>query len=194
MDNASQRDSFRAMRAAMCRMAWMGPAALIVSVASTACVPDKDKEPGFLKPPKSFDVQGGDLTFNEKRIEAFNSMNSGERTAHITELKGKAGSFKGQGIFRRSTELGGKMDDLTYGKFEIFAVAPGPEENEEKGVWLEVNIEYHLFSEKEMAAGWPNPSYIEFTGTLGDISYQGQSKPRKMELKVIVDDVKILKD
>lgn len=181
------------MRVATCRMALVGFAALIVP-ASACLLPDKDKEPDWQKAPKTYDVKGADLTFNEKRLEAFNTMDSSQREAHLTELKGKAGTFKGQAIFKRGSELGEKMDDLEFGKYEIYAVSPGPEENLPKGVWLEVNVEYHLFSDTEFTSGWPPGSYIEFTGTLGDLSFQDSAKPRKMEIKVKVDDVKILKD
>ena len=193
MDNASQRDSLPPMRATLCRMAWMAPAALMLLTA-TACVPEKGKQPDWQKPPKSFDVRTADLTFNQGRLEAFNSMDEAQRASHLVTLQGKEGAFKGQAVFRRSTELGDKMDDLQYGRFELYAVAPGPDETEEKGVWLEVNLEYHLFSAEELGVGWPSPSYIEFTGTLRDFSYQGSSKPRRLTLKVSVDDVKVLKD
>ncbi|MEM6994156.1 MAG: hypothetical protein AAF721_26820 [Myxococcota bacterium] len=180
------------MRAAMCHLAWAGFAAL--SVTASGCLPDKDKEPDWQKAPKAYDVKGADLTFNEARLEAFNSMESDKRAAHLAELTAKAGSFKGQAIYRRGTELGEKMDDLEYGRFEIYAVAPGPEENVEKGIWLEVNIEYHLFTDTDLTTGWPPGSYIEFTGTFADMMFQDSSKPRKMEIKVKADSVKILKD
>ena len=219
VDNRSQRDSFPAMGAAVCRratirsgirsgigsriptrivakraklpvMAGLGLAALV----ATGCLPDKDKEPKWQKPPKAFDVKGADLTFNEAKLEAFNSMDEDQRTAHLAELQSKEGSFKGQAVFKRATELGEKMDDLEYGKFEVYAIAPGPDENQEEGVWLEVNIEYHLFSEQKFGEGWPPGSFIEFTGTYADMTFQDQSKPRKMELKVKATDIHLLKD
>ncbi len=174
-------------------MAWVGFAALTVA-ATTACLPDKDKQPDWQKAPKAYDVKGADLTFNEARLEAFNSMDEAQREAHLAELTAKAGSFKGQGIFKRGTELGEKMDDIEFGKFEIYAVTPGPEENKEEGVWLEVNIEYHLFTDTDLTKGWPPGSHIEFTGTYADMSYQDSSKPRKMELKVKADSVTLMKD
>ena len=208
VDNRGQRDSFPAMGAAVCRTATSAKLAnsrvarvarvacvsLAALAVSAGCLPDKDKEPKWQKPPKAFDVKGADLTFNEARLEAFNSMDGDQRTAHLAELQAKEGSFKGQAVFKRGTELGEKMDDLEYGKYEIYAVAPGPDENQEKGVWLEVNVEYHLFSEERFGEGWPPGSFIEFTGTFADMTFQDASKPRKMELKVKVTDVHLLKD
>ena len=204
VDNRGQRDSFPAMGAAVCRIAGnlakrakvpgLAGLSLAALVASSGCLPDKDKEPKWQKPPKAYDVKGADLTFNEAKLEAFNSMDEDQRTAHLAELTSKEGSFKGQAIFKRATELGEKMDDLEYGKFEIYAIAPGPDENMDTGVWLEVNVEYHLFSEQKFGDGWPPGSVIEFTGTFADMTFQDQSKPRKMELKVKVTDVHLLKD
>lgn len=206
VDNRSQRDSFPAMGAAVCRRAGnpakrglpgmaagLGFAAIVATLA-TGCLPDKDKEPKWQKPPKAFDVKGADLTFNEAKLEAFNTMDEDQRTAHLAELQSKEGSFKGQAVFKRATELGEKMDDLEYGKYEVYAIAPGPNENETEGVWLEVNIEYHLFSEEKFGDGWPPGSFIEFTGTYADMTFQDQSKPRKMELKVKANDIHLLKD
>lgn len=177
---------------------WLACTLLLLSGgATTGCIPDKDKQPEWQKPPKSFDVKEADLTFNEARIEAFNSMELEQRDAHVAELKGKAGSFKGQAIFKRGSELGESMDDLEFGKFEIYALAPGPDElpaDGKSGVWLEVTIEYHLFSEQDFSTGWPPNSYIEFTGTLADLSFQSESKPRKMVVKVKADDVHIIKE
>ncbi|MBL4686792.1 MAG: hypothetical protein JKY37_19500 [Nannocystaceae bacterium] len=181
------------MRAAMCRMAPIGLVALFVAT-TTACLPDKDKQPDWQKAPKSYDVKGADLTFNELRLEAFNSMESAQRATHLAELAAKAGSFKGQAIYRRGTELGEKMDDVQYGQFEVYAVTPGPEENQEIGVWLEVNIEYHLFLDADVTKNWATGSYIEFTGTFADMSFQDSSKPRKMEIKVKADSVTLMKD
>lgn len=214
VDNRGQRDSFPAMGAAVCRRATITSGSetgivarraklpvvarlgltAVVAMLATGCLPDKDKEPKWQKPPKAFDVKGADLTFNEAKLEAFNSMDETQRTAHLAELQSTEGSFKGQAIFKRATELGEKMDDIEYGKYEVYAIAPGPDENQEEGVWLEVNIEYHLFSEEKFGDGWPPGSFIEFTGTYADMTFQDQSKPRKMELKVKATDIHLLKD
>lgn len=153
----------------------------------TACVPDKDKEPEWRKPPKSFDPIGAELTFNAKNLEAFNAMSGSEREAHLSELMGKAGSFKGQAVFKRATELGDKMDDAQWGRYEIYAVVPDP-------VLYEITIEYHLFSEQDLSTKLPPNGYIEFTGTLAEMAFQDESKPRKMEIKVKADSVNVLSD
>ena len=43
-------------------------------------------------------LMDGDMTFNAKKLEAYNTMSGTEREAHLSELKGKAGSFKGRRI------------------------------------------------------------------------------------------------
>jgi hypothetical protein len=151
-----------------------------------ACIPDEDKKPEWQKPPKSFDPVGADLTFNAQRLEAFNTMSGSGRDAHLSELKGKAGSFTGQAVFKRATELGDKMDDAQFGKHEIYAVVPEP-------VLFEITVEYHLFSEQDLSAGLPPNGYIEFSGTLAEMSFQDSAKPRKMEIKVKANSVSELK-
>ena len=162
-------------------------AVVCAAVLGAACVPDEDKEPEWQKPPKSFDPAGDDLTFNAQRLEAFNTMSGSERETHLSELKGAAGSFKGQAVFKRATELGDKMDDAQFGKHEIYAVVPDP-------VLYELTVEYHLFSEQDLSQGLPPNGYIEFSGTLAEMSFQDSSKPRKMEIKVKADSVGVLKD
>lgn len=168
--------------------------ALAAAAVTSACLPDKDKEPDWHKAPKAFDPAGADLTFNKDRLEAFNTLDTSKQEAHVAELKSTAGSFKGHAIFKRGTELGDKMDDLVYGRHEIYALAPGPDTDMPEGILFEINIEYHLFSEENFYTGWPSGSYVEFTGTLADMHFQSEAKPRKMELKVKVDSVNLIKD
>lgn len=152
-----------------------------------ACIPDKNKEPEWQKPPKAFDPQGAELTFNKKQLEAFNAMSSSEREAHLQALRDKPGSFKGQATFQRATELGDSMDDIEHGRFEVYATLPDP-------VLYEITVEYTLFASEEIGKGLPPNTYIEFTGTLADLNYQDESKPRKMEIKVKDVSIDVLKD
>lgn len=151
-----------------------------------ACQPSgEDKQPDWQKPPASYDVKGADLTFNEQRLDAFNSMSSSEREAHVEQLRATEGSFKGQAVFERGTELGEAMDDAQYGKYEINAAVPDP-------VLYEITMEYHLYSDQDFYTGVPPGTHIGFTGTLADLQYQDDSKPRKMLLKVKASSVERL--
>jgi hypothetical protein len=152
-----------------------------------ACNPSgEEKTPEWQKPPASYDVKGADLTFNEKRLDAFNTMSIAEREAHIEQLKATEGSFKGQAIFQRGTELSDAMDDAQYGKHEIAANVPEP-------VLFEMTMEYLLFSEQDFYKGVPPGAHLEFTGTLVDLQFQDESKPRKLTLKVKATAVERLK-
>jgi hypothetical protein len=159
----------------------------ISAVALAACVPNRHDDPEWQKPPKSFDPKGADLSFNAKRLEAYNTMSEDERAAEIERMRGAAGSFKGQAVFKRATELGDKMDDAQYGKHEVWAVVPEP-------VLFEITLEYLLYSDQDLGSKLPPGAHIEFVGTLADISYVSDAKPRKMELKVKADSITVLKD
>lgn len=183
VDNGGHHVSFPAMRAARTFAAL----ACMVVFGAACIVPDKDKEPEWRQAPKAFDPIGADLTFNAKNLEAFNAMSGSEREAHLAELMGKAGSFKGQAIFKLGTELGDKMDDAQWGRYEIYAVVPDP-------VVYEITVEYHLYSEQDLSTKLPPNGYIEFTGTLAEMMFQDESKPRKMEIKVKADSVSVISD
>ncbi len=152
-----------------------------------ACNPSgQESTPDWQKPPESYDVKGADLTFNEKRFDAFNSMGGKEREAHIEQLKAAEGTFRGQGVFQRGSELGEAMDDAQYGKYEIFALVETP-------VLFEITFEYHLYSDQDFFTGVPPGTHVEFAGTLADLQYQDSSKPRKLTLKVKATKVDRLK-
>jgi hypothetical protein len=153
---------------------------LAVSIAlllGTGCLPDKTKDPDLLKAPDTWNVKGDELTFGAKNLEAFNSMSFDERQAHAESLMGSPGSFKGQARFQSATELGDKMDDRALGKYDAYATVEDP-------VLFEITITYHLFAEEKLGHGFPPGTYIEFTGTLADLVYTDETKPRKLELKV----------
>ncbi len=168
-----------------------GARRLVVGMCTALLVPacnpsGEEKEPEWRKPPASYDVKGADLTFNEKRLDAFNSMSGTEREAHVQQLQATEGSFRGQAIFERGSELGEAMDDAQYGKHEIIAAVPEP-------VLFEITLEYSLFSDQDFYKGIPTGEYIEFSGTLVDLSFQDTSKPRKLTLKVKATAVSRLK-
>lgn len=169
------------MRGALRLIAGMCAALLL-----PACNPSGEKEqPDWQKPPASYDVKGADLTFNEQRLDAFNSMSSSEREAHVEQLKAAEGTFKGQAIFERGSELGEAMDDAQYGKYEINAAVPEP-------VLYEMTLVYHLFSDQDFFTGVPPGTHVQFTGTLADLQFQDESKPRKLTLKVKASSVERL--
>jgi hypothetical protein len=169
------------------RAALPAVALVCAGLVGTACLPDKRKEPEWQKPPKAFDPQEAELTFNKKQLEAFNAMSGSDREAHVQALRDKPGSFKGQATFQRATELGEAMDDAEYGRFEVYATLPDP-------VLYEITVEYQLFSNEEIGKGLPPNTYIEFTGTLASLRYHDESKPRKLEIKVKDVEMNVLED
>ena len=51
-----------------------------------------------------------------------------------------------------------------------------------------------MFSETQLISGLATATPIEFTGTLVDLVYLDQAKPRKMEIKVKADAINVLQD
>jgi hypothetical protein len=175
------------MRAVPCSLFASASVCACLALLPLACKSKEHEEPQWLAPPKSYDPKGADLTFNEKNLEAFNSLSVDERTAHLDKLKAATGSFKGQATFRRQEELADSMDDRVYGRYDVWATVVDP-------VFLEVTVEYHLFSETQLISGLATATPIEFTGTLVDLVYLDQAKPRKMEIKVKADAINRLQD
>jgi hypothetical protein len=163
------------------------PLTLAAIAIVAACDTNKHADPKFMAAPKSFDPKGAELTFNAKGLEAFNSMSSDEREAHLEKLRTTPGSLTGQALFERDEELTDKIDDRVHGKFVVWATVPDP-------VWLEVQMEYQLFSEQQLFTGAAPKTHIAFTGTLIDVVYQDSSKPRKIEIKLKADSITALKD
>jgi len=179
---SQRRVSFPAMRGAHRRLAVMCAALLLPACQYSG----EQKTPEWQKPPASYDVKGADLTFNEKRLDAFNTMSTSEREAHVEQLKATEGSFKGQAVFQSGNELGEAMDDAEFGKYEIAAHVPEP-------VLYEMTFEYRLFSDQDFYKGVPPGAHIEFTGTLVSLEFQDSAKPRKLLMKVKASSVERLK-
>ena len=175
------------MRAVPCSLVASASVCACLALAPLACKSKKHEDPEWLAPPKAYDPKGADLTFNEKNLEAFNTLSVDELTAHLYKLKAAKGSFKGQATFRRQEELADSMDDRVYGRYDVWATVVDP-------VFLEVTVEYHLFSETQLISGLATATPIEFTGTLVDLVYLDQAKPRKMEIKVKADAINRLQD
>ncbi|RMG96051.1 MAG: hypothetical protein D6705_12260 [Deltaproteobacteria bacterium] len=161
-------------------------ACLVALGFASACVPDEDKKPKWQAPPKAWNPKGAEhLTFNEKGLDAFNSLSPEQRQAWVEEMKQKPGSFVGQAIYKQGAELGEKMDDYALGTYEIVTELPEP-------ILYEITLNYRLYTTPEKGKGIPPNAYIEFKGTLADLDYQSESKPRKIDLKIKADEIKVL--
>lgn len=158
-----------------------------LTLVTVGCKSKKHEDAKWLAPPKAFDPKGAELTFNAKNLEAYNTLSADERAAHIDKLKTATGTFKGQATFRRQEELADTMDDRVYGRYDVWATVPDP-------VFLEITIEYHLFSETQLISGVATGTHIEFTGTLADLVFLDEAKPRNMEIKVKADAINVLQD
>ncbi len=150
---------------------------LSVAVGPFGCDKSGDDEPSWQKPPERFDVTGDELTFGAKNLDAFNSMASDARDAHVDALKSKPGSYKGQGRFQVVSELGENIADHELGKYDASVLVESP-------VLYEITIEYNLLSNEKIGDGYPKGTYVEFTGTLVDLEFQDGAKPRKLVVKL----------
>ncbi len=155
---------------------------------AAGCVPDKDKTPDWQKPPSSWNpVEGEGLTFNKKGLDAFNSLSQADRDKWIEQMKNTPGSFVGQAIYKQGSELGEKMDDYQHGTYEIVTELPDP-------ILYEITLNYRLYTTPDKGKNFPPNAYIQFKGTLADLRYQSESKPRKIDLKIKADEITVLKD
>ena len=152
-------------------------ALLVLSVAAGPLGCDKSDEPAWRKPPERYDVKGDELTFGEKNLDAFNTMGGGERAAHVDALKSKPGAFKGQGRFQTVTGLSENIPDHELGKYEASVLVEDP-------VLFEITIEYKLLSNEKIGDGYPTGTYVEFTGTMVDLQYNDDAKPRSLVIKL----------
>jgi hypothetical protein len=155
-------------------------------MANGACLPKDEAEPEFMRLPKGYDPKGADLTFNAERIKALNIMSEDEKDSYIQELTTKAGSYKGQAIFKSGAGLGEAMEDAQHGSYELSAST--------KELLFEITIDYNIFTTPELGKPLAPHAPIEFTGTLIDFDFQAEDKPRKMSIRVKADDVKRIKE
>lgn len=153
-------------------------ALLTASIGSSwGCIPDKHKEADFLQAPKSWTPKDDTMTLGTKALDAFNSMSAAEREAFVEDLKSKPGTFKGQAQFEHGSELTEGIPDATYGKFEIDAYVNDP-------VLYEITLEYKIFANEKIGHGFPAGTYMQFSGTLADLEYREDAKPRTLVIKV----------
>ncbi len=160
----------------------------LVTSLTAGCVPDKDKTPEWQKPPSSWNPKGAQgLTFNEKGLDAFNALSQAERDKWVEQMKNSPDSFVGQAIYKQGSELGEKMDDYQLGTYEIVTDLPEP-------ILYEITLNYRLYTTPDKGKGLPPNAYIQFKGTLADLQYQDESKPRKIDLKIKASEITVLKD
>lgn len=159
---------------------------VLLTLVGAGCKSTKHDDAKWLAPPKSYDPLTGDLTFNTKNLDAFNTMSEDERTAFLDKLKGSKGTFKGQGFYQRSEELTDKIDDRVHGKYDVWITVDKP-------VYLEITVEYHVFFDEPQLVGLAGNTPVEFTGTYLDMVYEDEAKPRRMDIKVKGDAINVLK-
>ncbi len=156
-------------------------------LTAAACVPGEGGNPDLLKQPKGYDPVGADLTFNKEGLEKYNMLSPSEREAYVEELKSKEGSFKGMAVVKSGAGLGESMADSQYGSYELAASVNDP-------VLFEITIDYSIFTDPEEGKKIARNRAVEFTGTLVELDYQDENKPRKLTLKVKASDVKPIED
>lgn len=169
------------------RRLWLAAPLAAAVLGVVGCKTNKHADAEWMAPPKSYDPNGADLTFNTKNLDAFNTMSPDERAAHLDALKAAKGQFKGMGMYQRQEELTDKIDDRQYGKYDIWIAVKDP-------VYLEITVEYHVFFDEPQLTGLAANMPVEFTGTFLDMVYEDQAKPRRMELKIKGDAINVMKD
>ncbi len=170
----------------MRRLAPLALAAFSLSIFA-ACPPSGDgSDPDWLKPPISYKPKEADLTFNEMRLSEFNMMNDEERAAHVETLKAAKGQYKGQALSKTGAGLGPNMPDSKYGEYELNAVTDA--------ILFEISLDYKLYTSTEIGDKIAPNRAVEFTGTLVELEFQEESKPRKLVLKVVTDTLAPMTD
>jgi len=152
-------------------------------LAVAGCQPKKD----LLALPAAYNPREADLTFNKKNLEAFNLMKEKEREAFVEELKGKAGSFRGQAVTEAGNGIAAGVDGSQHGAWETFAHVTDP-------VLYEITIDYRIFSTEELGRPIGRALPIAFSGTLVDLRYDAQAKPRKLTIDVKADKLELITD
>lgn len=152
-------------------------------LAVAGCEPKKD----LLALPAAYNPRDAELTFNKKNLETFNALKETERDAFIQELKGKTGSFKGQAVTEAGNGIADGVEGSEHGKWETFAHVTDP-------VLYEITIDYRIFSTEELGRPIGRVLPISFSGTLVDLRYDAQAKPRKLTIQVKADTLELITD
>lgn len=155
-------------------------------LVGSACLPGGDENPDWLKAPEAYQPATAELTFNKTKLEVFNMMTDEERAAHLEQLKGAKGSFKGQAMSKTGASLGEGMDDSKYGEFELNAMT--------EAILFEITIDYHIFTTTAIGGKIAPNRYLEFSGTLIDFDFYEDAKPRRLVMKIAADTLAPIPD
>ncbi len=160
------------------------PALLFTSalLAVPACQQEKKD---LLALPAAYQPATAELTFNKKNLEMFNSMSKDARRQFIKELKETPGSYSGQAIFLSGNGLAPTVEDSQHGAYELFANVPDP-------VLYEITIAYQVFTTPELGRPLAPNHPISFRGTLIDLRFDDETKPRSMTIRVKADSVETI--
>jgi hypothetical protein len=160
---------------------------LAATLVATACPPNPDDaaNPDWLKPPAAYQPKTADLTFNEARFGEFNMMSDEDQDKFIEELKAKKGSFKGQAMTKTGAGLTEGFKGFEHGNWELNGITDP--------ILYEITFDYKLYTDKKVGRPIAPNRAVEFTGTLVDIDFQNESKPRKVVLEIACDSLAPIK-
>lgn len=158
--------------------------ALTTALTMTACQQEKKD---LLALPAAYNPAGADLTLNKKNLEAFNLMSKDARRQHLKQLKETPGSFSGQAIFQSGNGLAPTVEDSQHGAYELFAHVPEPP-------LYEITIDYQIFTTPELGRPLAPNHALQFRGTLVDLRFEDETKPRKITVRVKADSVETITD
>ncbi len=150
----------------------------------TAC-PQEKKD--LLALPAAYNPVEAGLTFNKKGLEAFNLLDADARKQFVKALKDQPGSFRGQAIFQAGNGLGAAVEDSQHGAYEVFAHVPDP-------VLYEITINYQIFTTPELGKPLAPNAAIKFSGTVVDVRYDAEKKPRLLTIRVKADSLETITD
>lgn len=150
----------------------------------TGCTSEKRD---LLALPAAYNPKGADLTFNKANLEAFNLMNEDARKKHVKMLKETAGSFSGQAIFEAGNGLAPTVEEAQHGDWEVVAHVNDP-------VLYEITIDYTIYTTAALGRILAPNAPIAFKGTILDLRYDSEAKPRKLTIKVKADSLETITD
>lgn len=150
----------------------------------TACQGEKKD---LMAHPAAYNPKDADLTFNKKNLEAFNLMNEAARKKHVAYLKETPGSFTGQAVFEAGNGLSATVEESKHGEYELFAHVDDP-------VLYEITIDYRIFTTEALGKPLAPHAALAFKGTVLELRYDDQAKPRKLTITLKADSVETLTD
>jgi len=157
---------------------------LALGLTMTACEQEKKD---LLALPAAYNPAGAELTLNKKNLETFNLMSKDARRQHLKQLKETPGSFSGQAIFQSGNGLAPTVEDSQHGTYELFAHVPTPP-------LYEITIDYQIFTTPELGRTLAPNHALQFRGTLVDLRFEDETKPRKITVRMKADSVETITD